>query len=128
MLKVKIILRSILRRIGITKLLVKLFYPKGYEERFDDAMFKCLRSGDTVWDVGANVGYYTVKFSEAVGSSGSVHAFEPIPDTLEILRRKTANYLNIDMTCCALGDTNNNLSMSNDNETGSPTNRILVGE
>ena len=41
--------------------------------------------GDWVLDVGANVGQYTLRFSELVGESGRVIAFEPIADTVEIL-------------------------------------------
>jgi len=36
-----------------------------------------LRTGDTVLDVGANLGCYTVAMAEAVGPSGRVFAFEP---------------------------------------------------
>jgi FkbM family methyltransferase len=41
--------------------------------------------GDWVLDVGANVGHYTLRFSELVGSEGRVLAFEPVPDTFELL-------------------------------------------
>ena len=44
-----------------------------------------LREGDWVLDVGANIGHYTVRFSELVGDKGRVIAFEPVPDTFEIL-------------------------------------------
>jgi len=36
-----------------------------------------IRRGDTVLDVGANVGTHTVPFCQAVGAEGRVHAFEP---------------------------------------------------
>jgi FkbM family methyltransferase len=38
-----------------------------------------------VIDVGANVGHYTLRFSELVGPAGRVLAFEPVPDTFELL-------------------------------------------
>lgn len=41
--------------------------------------------GDWVLDVGANVGHYTLRFSELVGSEGRVLAFEPVPETFELL-------------------------------------------
>ena len=41
--------------------------------------------GDWVIDVGANVGHYAVRLSQLVGSSGRVIAFEPVPETFEIL-------------------------------------------
>ncbi|MBR9974803.1 MAG: FkbM family methyltransferase [Bacteroidetes bacterium] len=41
--------------------------------------------GDWVIDVGANVGYYTKKFSDIVGPRGRVIAIEPVPDTFAFL-------------------------------------------
>jgi FkbM family methyltransferase len=46
-----------------------------------------LRAGDTVLDVGAHVGYYTVLSAVLAGPSGRVHAFEPNPRNAEFLRR-----------------------------------------
>jgi FkbM family methyltransferase len=43
--------------------------------------------GMTVIDVGANFGYYTVLFGQAVGAAGHVIAIEPVPATAAILRR-----------------------------------------
>jgi FkbM family methyltransferase len=44
-----------------------------------------VRPGDWVIDVGANVGHYTVRLSGLVGPAGRVMAFEPVPETFEIL-------------------------------------------
>lgn len=44
------------------------------------------RAGDTVVEVGANVGTETIGFADIVGPSGHVHAFEPLPRNLELLR------------------------------------------
>jgi len=41
----------------------------------------------TVWDVGANVGFYTLLASRIVGVSGRVTAFEPVPKNVASLRR-----------------------------------------
>ena len=46
-----------------------------------------LKSGMTVVDVGANVGYYTLLAAASVGTTGRVIAFEPEPRNLEILER-----------------------------------------
>lgn len=45
-----------------------------------------LRDGDVVFDIGANQGYFTLLFSDIVGSEGHVHAFEPVPSTFQRLR------------------------------------------
>lgn len=46
-----------------------------------------LRCGDVVFDVGANRGGHTLRFSHLVGPHGEVHAFEPLPPTFARLRR-----------------------------------------
>jgi FkbM family methyltransferase len=49
---------------------------------------RLISPGDWVLDIGANIGQYTKRFSELVGDAGRVIAFEPVPDTFELL---TAN-------------------------------------
>ena len=44
-----------------------------------------VRPGDWVVDVGANVGHYTLRLAELVGSTGRVLAFEPVPETFAVL-------------------------------------------
>lgn len=45
---------------------------------------RLISPGDTVVDVGAHVGFYTLLFARLVGPSGTVHAFEPVMgDVLE---------------------------------------------
>ncbi|MCI0539121.1 MAG: FkbM family methyltransferase [Verrucomicrobiales bacterium] len=40
-------------------------------------MAESVQAGDVVWDIGANVGHYTLKFLEWAGPNGQVVAFEP---------------------------------------------------
>src|SRR5262249_51802588 len=49
-----------------------------------------VRPGDTVIDVGAHVGIYTLLFSASVGPTGNVIAFEPSPDNVAYLRKHLA--------------------------------------
>ncbi len=44
-----------------------------------------LRPGDIMFDVGANVGIFTLVAARIVGPTGQVHAFEPIPVNFERL-------------------------------------------
>lgn len=46
-----------------------------------------LKSGDTVLDIGANIGYYSVIFSKIVGEKGTVFAFEPTKHFLPVLEK-----------------------------------------
>lgn len=50
-----------------------------YEESTVALMTRLLRPGDCFVDVGANVGYLTLVAARAVGLTGSVIAFEPLP-------------------------------------------------
>jgi len=50
--------------------------------------------GDLVLDIGANVGHYTQKLSLLVGTEGRVIAFEPVPDTFELLTANVARFVN----------------------------------
>ncbi|HEY3350319.1 MAG TPA: FkbM family methyltransferase [Thermoanaerobaculia bacterium] len=51
------------------------------------ALVGTLRPGQLFFDIGANVGYYTVLGSRLVGQSGSVLAFEPVLRNLSCLHR-----------------------------------------
>ena len=47
-------------------------------------------AGGWVIDVGANVGHYTARLSQLVGPTGRVLAFEPVPETFELLAANMA--------------------------------------
>ncbi|MCC7369965.1 MAG: FkbM family methyltransferase [Chloroflexi bacterium] len=58
-----------------------------YDERFEAGLFvELLAAGQTMFDVGANFGYYAVHCAHAVGAAGAVHAFEPDPAAAALLR------------------------------------------
>jgi FkbM family methyltransferase len=75
-----------------------------YEQAFEQALFTRIRSGDCVWDIGANVGHYSEKFAEVVGPSGHVIAFEPVPETVAILARNVQSRPNVTVKQVALSD------------------------
>jgi len=72
-------LRSIARKLGLTKILGSLCRSKNYEERFHQALLAGIKNRDIVWDIGANMGIYTDLFSGIVGEQGQVYAIEPSP-------------------------------------------------
>jgi len=73
-------------------------YELSKQEKFCDY----LSPGNTVYDVGANVGFYTLLASELVGITGKVYSFEPSPKNtcllyknMEINRVKNAHVLEL---------------------------------
>jgi|ERR1700722_4399335 len=57
------------------------------EPHLQRAIRKHVSPGDTVYDIGANVGYVALSLAKQVGPAGHVVAFEPVPRNLEALRR-----------------------------------------
>lgn len=53
-----------------------------YEARKVAFVARRISTGMTVYDVGANAGYYTLLLSRLVGPTGRVYAFEPLPANL----------------------------------------------
>jgi FkbM family methyltransferase len=58
-----------------------------FAESENKVMFHFVRPGDTVVDVGANVGTVTLALARRVGPTGVVHAFEPQPVIHRLLVR-----------------------------------------
>jgi FkbM family methyltransferase len=57
------------------------------ETHLQRAIRKYVSVGDTVYDIGANVGYVSLCFAKRVGNAGHVIAFEPVPRNIEAFRR-----------------------------------------
>ena len=79
-----------------------------------DRLHEWISAGDVVIDVGANVGHYAAKMSNLVGVTGRVFAFEPIPETFEVLASNLA-YLgatNVTLFNCAVSGDSMLVSMS----------------
>ena len=55
------------------------------EEKHRSVMLGRIQPGDTILDVGAHIGYYTLLFAKRAGAAGRVFAFEPSTRTYEQL-------------------------------------------
>src|SRR5258708_3134438 len=108
--------RSLLRRSGLVPVLnrVRSVWRTGYEDVFSRSLLAEIRSVDCVWDVGANVGYYSQRMAPL---PPRVVAFEPVPETFSRLSKLSlpnATFVNL-----ALGDTSGVLPMSLANDASS---------
>jgi FkbM family methyltransferase len=61
-----------------------------YEPDISNALLRMLRPGDTVVDVGANLGFFTILMGVLVGPAGRVFSLEPGDDNLPRLRDNIA--------------------------------------
>lgn len=65
-----------------------------------------LKPGQTFLDVGANIGIYSLHASRRLGPEGNIHAFEPTPETFNMLTANISNnrLSNIRTSAKALAD------------------------
>jgi FkbM family methyltransferase len=63
------------------------FYAGEHDRKITWICRKLIRRGDTALDIGANIGMVTVHMARLVGSGGVVHAFEPNPRLVGMLRQ-----------------------------------------
>jgi FkbM family methyltransferase len=77
-----------------------------FEEKSSSQVCKLIKPGDTVIDVGANIGYYTVMMANLVGPNGRVIAFEPTKYYGDVLRRNLEenNIRNVQVLPLGLSD------------------------
>lgn len=61
-------------------ILSRLIYT-GFEKDEVTFLRRFLRPGDTFFDIGANIGLFSLHAAEVITESGTVHAFEPTPTT-----------------------------------------------
>jgi FkbM family methyltransferase len=64
-----------------------------------------IREGDRVIDIGANLGYYALPFSDRVGPAGRVFAVEPVELFRDVMAANLAGRSNVEVLACALGHT-----------------------
>jgi FkbM family methyltransferase len=121
-------LRRIGQQAGVLVPMLRFYrraFKVSYEEGFDQEVLKRIVPGDVVWDVGANVGFFTAKFSDRVGPKGKVLAFEPSPATLAILKSRCGNLLNVELVNIALSDADGTAQFQESGEVGDPNNGLV---
>ena len=79
-----------------------------YKEIFEEQTYWkhgiTLNEGDCIFDVGANIGLFTL-FVGHMCKNAVIYAFEPIPPVFDVLRINTALYgLNVKLFDCGLSN------------------------
>ena len=90
-----------------------LFWLGDFDPWVDAALRRLARPGDTVFDIGANIGATAMALSQCVGPTGRVVCFEPFPLHLPKLRANIAcnGLRNVTVHECALSDAPGHLRM-----------------
>ena len=85
-----------------------------YSELELKTILEFINEGDTVFDVGANIGCFSVPFAKKVGSNGKVYAFEPQKFIFNLLKENAVcNELNnLQIFNNAIGDANTILELN----------------
>ena len=82
------------------------YWLGSYEMNKRLAFERLIPTGAVTYDIGANVGYFSLLASELAGPEGQVYAFEPLPRNVEFLRKHIRiNHIeNIEVVEAAVSD------------------------
>jgi FkbM family methyltransferase len=58
-----------------------------YEPEESAALLRAAAGAHVIFDVGANIGFYSLSWAAGLAPGGTIHAFEPVPVTFDRLRR-----------------------------------------
>jgi len=96
--------------------LQKIFFlkPDNYELETQNAFRKLIKPGMTVFDIGANSGYFTLLMADLVGKTGRVYSFEPYPPIFKLLKTnvETNNLDQVRLFPIALSDKRGEVPLS----------------
>jgi FkbM family methyltransferase len=117
--KIKSILINVLGREQYLRLLSKVFlfsFRRGWlrnQPAYRTHYFvrHLIQPGQTVIDIGANLGYYSTEFARLTGPAGRVLAVEPIPLYRRILQQNIQSLAQVQVLPYALGEEEGTISM-----------------
>jgi FkbM family methyltransferase len=93
-----------------------VYFLGEYEPAITNVISKIVRKDDVCFDIGANIGWYTTLMQTLVSDKGIVHAFEPVPSSIETLKTNISLNKNADKVVLnefALGDSEKVINIYN---------------
>jgi FkbM family methyltransferase len=87
-----------------------------------------VKEGDTVLDIGGNIGQTALLLAKKVGDRGTVISFEPFPDTIGRFERNlqlNPNVQNVELEKFGLGSKKGSIQMCQDSANNSAGNRVI---
>ena len=95
--------------------------PMDYEPEIR-VLSRFIGKGDTVIDLGVNMGQYSSRMARLVGPSGRVIGFEALPSTYRLAQRIITR-TNVDLYNIAVSDTHGSVTLAVSHEEGNGINR-----
>jgi FkbM family methyltransferase len=89
-------------------------FRNNYELAVSCVIERYVSSEMLVYDIGANIGLWTLRLAELVGDSGKVYAFEPIPSNINLLKQNiliSSSSSRVEVVPYALGITESTAKM-----------------
>ncbi len=121
--------RTFARKTGLLyplRIANRIFFKSGksYEQTFENAILCAIQPGHRVWDVGANVGFYTKKFANKVTATGTVVAFEPAPACFRVLSELFPDLPNVILENVAVGSLSGEVQLQVDADPLAATHQV----
>ena len=121
MKRIKALLNKLLGQKNYLRLTSTLFFhyfnkgwlaenPSYYSHYF---VKNLIQQGETVIDIGGNLGYFTKIFSRLVGKTGRVYTVEPIELYRQVLEKNISSLQNVTILPYALGENDGTILMGN---------------
>jgi FkbM family methyltransferase len=105
---------ALMQMTHVDHLQLLLYYLGSFEPHSINAMRDHVKPGDTVLDVGANIGLFTIEGAQAIGPSGSLIAIEAAPSHANSVRESASlnQMTNVEVVSVAVGDSDGEATLT----------------
>ena len=86
-LKIQTVVKGLKWNLNLSEVIDSAIYFYGYfEHHSTKVVYNVVKKNMVVFDIGANIGYYTLLCSSLVGENGKVYAFEPMSEAMNRIK------------------------------------------